>query len=300
VGKSSDSTLTPSAPPAVEPSADRLQSLLIRGGGAPDVHVSLIVGGGQNPTPAVVEARVSAPERAGERVATVEAADRSGAPPGVGGLEAHSPRAGFVKPPGEKGLDVLQDVSSPTSDFFIAGLPLDLFAGVAFCLLVVGVLSLAPLKRLALSAWVVSSETRPQPPSVESLQAWAEEEPVVVAAMGASGAPLPSVPSTAVEEGQMAAGATAPQANLELPVEAGPSGGDVVVILDEDSAPPPPSGGRDVVMAQVSEPAHAAVTVDPFPTVEVLEPSLAPEVPGPSPTAEAANTSAAADAVTGR
>jgi hypothetical protein len=195
---------------------------------------------------------------------------------------------------------VLQDVSSPTSDFFIAGLPLDLFAGVAFCLLVVGVLSLAPLKRLALSAWVVSSETRPQPPSVESLQAWAEEEPVVVAAMGASGAPLPSVPSTAVEEGQMAAGATAPQANLELPVEAGPSGGDVVVILDEDSAPPPPSGGRDVVMAQVSEPAHAAVTVDPFPTVEVLEPSLAPEVPGPSPTAEAANTSAAADAVTGR
>jgi hypothetical protein len=31
----------------------RLQSLLIRGGGAPDVHMSLVAGGGQGPTPAV-------------------------------------------------------------------------------------------------------------------------------------------------------------------------------------------------------------------------------------------------------
>jgi hypothetical protein len=39
--------LMPSAVPTPEPSAAprRLQSLLIRGGGAPDVHVPLIAGG---------------------------------------------------------------------------------------------------------------------------------------------------------------------------------------------------------------------------------------------------------------
>jgi hypothetical protein len=60
-----------------EPSATprRLQSLLIRGGGAPDVHVSLITGGDRDLTPAMVEAGGLAPEQAGERIAIVEAAD---------------------------------------------------------------------------------------------------------------------------------------------------------------------------------------------------------------------------------
>jgi hypothetical protein len=46
-----------SAPPVAEPSdaPRRLQSLLIRGDGAPDVHVSLIAGGGHGPTPAIAE-----------------------------------------------------------------------------------------------------------------------------------------------------------------------------------------------------------------------------------------------------
>jgi hypothetical protein len=46
--RSSDSASMPSASPAEEPSVAprRLQSLLIRGGGAPDVHVSLVAGGG--------------------------------------------------------------------------------------------------------------------------------------------------------------------------------------------------------------------------------------------------------------
>jgi hypothetical protein len=63
------------------------------------------------------------------------------------------------------------------------------------------VLSLAPLKRLALSARVVTSESRPQPPCIESLLARAEEESAVVAAAEASGAPPPPAPGTAVEEG---------------------------------------------------------------------------------------------------
>jgi hypothetical protein len=48
--KSSDSALTPSALSVAEPSAAprHLQSLLIRGGRAPDVHVSLVAGWGQD------------------------------------------------------------------------------------------------------------------------------------------------------------------------------------------------------------------------------------------------------------
>jgi hypothetical protein len=52
-GKSSDSASTPSAPQAAGSDAvpQRLQSLLIRGGGAPDVRVSLIAGGGARSNP---------------------------------------------------------------------------------------------------------------------------------------------------------------------------------------------------------------------------------------------------------
>jgi hypothetical protein len=66
-GRSSDSASTPSAAPMVEPSAAprRLQSLLIRGGGTPDVHVPLIAGGGHGLTPAVAEAGGIAPSEWG-------------------------------------------------------------------------------------------------------------------------------------------------------------------------------------------------------------------------------------------
>jgi hypothetical protein len=66
-GRSSDLVSTSSAPPVAEPSAAprSLQSLLIRGGGAPDVHVSLITSGGHGPTPAVAEARGTTPEHMG-------------------------------------------------------------------------------------------------------------------------------------------------------------------------------------------------------------------------------------------
>jgi hypothetical protein len=75
-GRSSDSTSTPSAVPVAEPIAApwRLQSLLIRGGGAPDVHVPLIAGGSHGPSPAAAEAGGTALEQMGENVAAVEAA----------------------------------------------------------------------------------------------------------------------------------------------------------------------------------------------------------------------------------
>jgi hypothetical protein len=68
-GRSSDSASTPSTPPMAEPSATprRLQSLLIRGGGAPEVHVSLVAGGGQCPPPAIVEVGGSAQSARGRR-----------------------------------------------------------------------------------------------------------------------------------------------------------------------------------------------------------------------------------------
>jgi hypothetical protein len=56
--RSSDSVSMPSAPPAAEPSAAprHLQSLLIQGGGAPDVHVSHVTGRGHDLTLVVAEA----------------------------------------------------------------------------------------------------------------------------------------------------------------------------------------------------------------------------------------------------
>jgi hypothetical protein len=50
-------------------------------------------------------------------------------------------------------------------------------------------LTLAPLKRLALSARVVTSESRPQPPCTEPLPTRAGEELVVVAAAEESSVP---------------------------------------------------------------------------------------------------------------
>jgi hypothetical protein len=66
-GRLSDSASTSSVPPVAEPSAAlrRLQTLLIRGGGAPDVHVSLIASGGHGPTPAITEVGGTAPEPMG-------------------------------------------------------------------------------------------------------------------------------------------------------------------------------------------------------------------------------------------
>jgi hypothetical protein len=80
----------------------RLQSLLIRGGGAPDVHISLITSGGQVPTPAVAEAGGSALERSGECVAAAEAADRSGAAPELAGSKRSAPEQGLSGRPAKK------------------------------------------------------------------------------------------------------------------------------------------------------------------------------------------------------
>jgi hypothetical protein len=62
-----DSASTLRTPSVAKPSAAprRLQSPLIRGGGASDVHVSLGAGGGHGPTPAVAKAGGSAPECVG-------------------------------------------------------------------------------------------------------------------------------------------------------------------------------------------------------------------------------------------
>jgi hypothetical protein len=68
----------------------------------PDVHVSLVAGGGHNPTPVVVEAEGSAPERAGERVAAVEVADRSGAAPELAGSKCTAPEQGSSDRPVKK------------------------------------------------------------------------------------------------------------------------------------------------------------------------------------------------------
>jgi hypothetical protein len=81
-----------------------LQSLLIWGGGAPDVHVSLVAGGGQGPTPTITGTRGSAPERTGERVAAVEVVDRTGAAPESAGPKRVAPEQGSKRVAPEQGL----------------------------------------------------------------------------------------------------------------------------------------------------------------------------------------------------
>jgi hypothetical protein len=111
-------------------------------------------------------------------------------------------------------------------------------------------------------------------------------------------APPPSVSVVAVEEGQMSAEAAAPQATLEPPVEAVPSGEDVVMVLDEDPTPPPSLGSHDVVMTPASEPSPTVAMTDSLAAAVVLELSPVAEVSGPFPTAEVAETSSAWGAVT--
>jgi hypothetical protein len=153
------------------------------------------------------------------------------------------------------------------------------------------------LKSLALSAWVVSSEPRRQPLSTESTLPWAEEEPTVVAKVGASTTPPPPVSTAAVEEGEAAMEATATMVALEATTGVGPSSEDVVV-LDEDSVPPPSLENHDVVMATASELAQVTVIAGPLPAVEVSEPSPVVGVSGLPLTAEAAETSSARVALT--
>jgi hypothetical protein len=80
----------------------RLQSLLIWGGGAPDVHISLVAGGGQGPTQVVAEVGRSAPERTGECIVPVEAADRSGAAPELAGSKRAALEQGSSGRPAKK------------------------------------------------------------------------------------------------------------------------------------------------------------------------------------------------------
>jgi hypothetical protein len=115
-----------------------------------------------------------------------------------------SPRTGLVGPPGEEALGALQDVSSRLRIFYRRFS--DLLCSLTLLLSSrrnadAGVLSLAPLKRLSLSTWVVPSEPRPQPLCAEPLPAQAEEGPVMVAAVLEPSAPPPPVAATSVEEG---------------------------------------------------------------------------------------------------
>jgi hypothetical protein len=105
-GRSSDLASTLIVPPVAEPSAAprRLQSLLIRGGGAPEIHVSLVASGGPGSSPAVVEPGGSSSERARESVAATEAASQSGAGPEAAGPRCTIPEQGSKRATPELGL----------------------------------------------------------------------------------------------------------------------------------------------------------------------------------------------------
>jgi hypothetical protein len=108
-----------------------------------------------------------------------------------------------------------------------------------------GILSLAPLKRLTLSVWVVPSEPHPQPPYAELLLVQVEEGLAMATAVDESTAPPTPAAVTVVEEERAVTKTTAPQAALEPPTRAGSGGEDVVMVLvDDGTAPPPPARER--------------------------------------------------------
>jgi hypothetical protein len=80
--------------------------LLIQDGGAPNVHVSLAAGGGHGPTPTVAEVGGTAPERAGESVAAIEEAGRSGADPKSAGPKRAAPEQGSKRATPQQGSSV--------------------------------------------------------------------------------------------------------------------------------------------------------------------------------------------------
>jgi hypothetical protein len=155
------------------------------------------------------------------------------------------------------------------------------------------VLSLGPLKRLALRAQVISAKPQPQPLSTRPVLLQIEEAPSVVAETRLPTTPPPPAPAAAVEEGEAATEATAAQAALEASSEAGPGIEGVVVVLDEDSAPPPASESHDAATVLALEPTQVSVATSLLLAVEVSVPPPAVEVQGPPPTVEVAESSSA-------
>jgi hypothetical protein len=126
------------------------------------------------------------------------------------------------------------------------------------------VLSFVPQKRLALSARVVPSGPRPQPPYAKPLPVQVEEGLAVSIVVVDSGLPPPPV-AAAVAEGADDHGDDRPQAASELPAETGPGSGDMVMVpADADSAPTPPAEDHDVATstAPESSPAASAASVE--------------------------------------
>jgi hypothetical protein len=115
---------TLSAPQGVDSSTAprRLKCLVIRGGGAPDVHVYLYVGRGQGSASDVAEVERTKPKalRAHNTPPSIQwgEVDQHPSQQSVGGGfrvgwgQANSPRAGPVGPTGEEGPRLLQDVTS--------------------------------------------------------------------------------------------------------------------------------------------------------------------------------------------
>jgi hypothetical protein len=117
-----------------------------------------------------------------------------------------------------------------------------------------GVLNLAPLKLLALSARVMPSEPRPQPPYAEPLPVQVEEGLAVATVVEESVVPPPPVTATVVEEERAIKEMAAPQAALGPPAGASSGGEDLVMVLaNSDLAPPPPAREHDVAMLAVLE-----------------------------------------------
>jgi hypothetical protein len=116
------------------------------------------------------------------------------------------------------------------------------------------VLSLAPLKRVALSAHDPPSKPRSQPPYIELLAEYARGGLVVATEVVGSIAPPP--PATADDSGKerMVVKTAVSQVALELQVGTTSSDGDVVMVSVEQAVPPAlPTRDHEVIAPAATE-----------------------------------------------
>jgi hypothetical protein len=100
-----------------------------------------------------------------------------------------------------------------------------------------GVLSLAPLKRVALSARTAPSEPHSQPQYTEPLLVLVEEGLVVAVEVEEIAVPSPPVAAAIMGEERTVTEMDAPQARLEPQGRTGSGDNDVVMVLADQGAP---------------------------------------------------------------
>lgn len=226
------------------------------------MQVSLASGGGQRLSPAALEVEGISLEQPGECSAAVEAAGRSErAPESVGTKSAAAEQGSSDRL--VKKYRVRSKIEVLVLGSIVVGLSFvhSSASSCSFCRHAdTDVLSLAPLKRLALSVRVMPSETQTQPPCTVPLPMLVGEGLVVAITVEESVVLLPPAAAALMGEEQTTLVTAAPQATLEHQAGASSSNDNVLMVLvNQGASLPSPTRDREEAAAVASDTPAAAV-----------------------------------------